>query len=119
MTYNGGSPTPACFDIPGRGGSVVNRLLSYEDDYPGNIRNVGAGARAALPQGVYPFANDPAGNYLCFDYRTCMEGEPVIVFCDHEALDEDNPDASLSYVCQSFSVLMNSLYDCEEVDGSA
>ncbi|MBP1905449.1 hypothetical protein J2Z32_002079 [Paenibacillus turicensis] len=36
-----------------------------------------------MPTGVIPFAFDPAGNLICFDYKN-NEGSPVVVFWEHE-----------------------------------
>ncbi|WP_258398814.1 SMI1/KNR4 family protein, partial [Bacillus velezensis] len=56
---------------------------------------------------IIPFATDAGGNLFCFDYRMSSQ-EPVIVFWDHEIAYEDKK-SSLSYVCDSFTELMNKL----------
>lgn len=56
-----------------------------------------------LPEQVVPFASDPCGNFLCFDYR---EGtaQPPVVFWSH-----DDPQAPPQPVAASFSELLDKL----------
>ncbi|WP_338390700.1 SMI1/KNR4 family protein [Bacillus atrophaeus] len=58
---------------------------------------------------IIPFATDAGGNLFCFDYRMSSQ-EPVIVFWDHEIAYEDK-ESSISYVCDSFTELINKLYE--------
>ena len=44
----------------------------------------------ALPAHLIPLMNDGAGNLYCLDSRTA--GEPLIVFWDHEAGEEQEPE---------------------------
>ncbi|CJH30980.1 SMI1 / KNR4 family [Streptococcus pneumoniae] len=46
---------------------------------------------------VYPFARDPFGNLLCFDYRNNPQS-PTVVFWDHE---EEEMEESIYPVCSS------------------
>ena len=61
---------------------------------------------------VYPFARDPFGNLLCFDYRNSTES-PTVVFWDHE---EENIKEAIYPVCSTFTELLASLRDFEEED---
>ena len=36
-----------------------------------------------LPKKVIPFAFDPSGNLICFDYKD-YEDNPIVVFWEHE-----------------------------------
>lgn len=114
MENHGGRPTPACFKAPVWGESVFCDLLSFNDNSPDSIVERYEGMKDALPPGVYPFADDPFGNHLCFDYRGRPEGEPVVVFWDHEGMEPGRPEAALHYVCGSFTELLDSLYECPE-----
>ncbi|MCY8946181.1 SMI1/KNR4 family protein [Bacillus atrophaeus] len=85
----------------------INNLLSIGDpsrpiDLLSTIDNV----KDRLVDKIIPFATDAGGNLFCFDYR--MSSQPVIVFWDHEIAYEDK-ESSISYVCYSFTDLMDKL----------
>lgn len=72
---NGGFPEPNIFDCDdGRIEAVFNNLISYTNKDL-NIKMF----TEFLSQKIFPFAKDPFGNLLCFDYRY-NEKLPVIVF---------------------------------------
>lgn len=119
MQHHGGHPTPECFHVPGWGYSVFNNLLSYDENASGNIAKTYESMKKGFPPGVYPFADDPAGNYLCFDYRRQADAEPVIVLWDHEAFNPEHPEMALYFVCRSFTDLLNQLFECEDLYGSS
>ncbi|MDL5142231.1 T7SS effector LXG polymorphic toxin [Bacillus atrophaeus] len=77
---------------------VTDQWIDLEDYQDGRI----------LP-GIVPFACDPFGNEICFDYRLNKEN-PSVVFWDHEIAYED-PDKALSHICDSFTELVNKLYE--------
>jgi hypothetical protein len=86
MRHNGAYVIPGAIDVPGRGISVLNHLLSLS-------RNKGRGnyvldtfeaIRDRLPTLVIPFGADPFGNYFCFNFADTRSGEPAVVFWDHE-----------------------------------
>lgn len=88
----------------------INNLLSIGDptrpiDLLSTIDNV----KDLLVDKIIPFATDAGGNLFCFDYRMSAQ-EPVIVFWDHEIAYEDK-ESSISYVCDSFTELINKLYE--------
>jgi len=59
------------------------------------------------PEHVIPFAEDPAGNFICFDYRGISDGEePSIVFFDHEV-----EGGAIQKICDSFSDLLDMLHE--------
>ncbi|MDP4525184.1 SMI1/KNR4 family protein [Bacillus halotolerans] len=87
----------------------INNLLSIGDptrpiDFLSTIDNV----KVRLVDKIIPFATDAGGNLFCFNYRMSSQ-EPVIVFGDHEIAYEDK-ESSISYVCDSFTELINKLY---------
>jgi cell wall assembly regulator SMI1 len=107
--YDGGYPTPKVFDIPGQSANVFNDLLTFhiEDEYSivQNYEEISDG----FVDKVYPFANDPFGNFLCFDYRN-SPASPTIVFWDHE----EELGSSIYYVAASFEEFLSSLREYEE-----
>lgn len=58
-------------------------------------------------QKLIPFAKDPFGNLLCFDYRY-NEKSPKIVFYDCE-------ETTITTVCDSFTELLERLYALENI----
>lgn len=103
---HGGHPTPPCFDMPNRTQAVFNRLLPFSGKTD-RLDLVWIQIRDRLPERVYPFASDPFGNYLCFDYRDSV---PSVVFWDHERAMAD-PSEAITTVCRSFSDLLQRLYN--------
>lgn len=59
-------------------------------------------------QKLVPFARDPFGNLLCFDYRY-NENNPKVVFFENES---EKP--TIIPVCNSFTDLINRLYAIED-----
>lgn len=106
---NGGYPSKEAFDFDARTEAVFNRLLSFHDDKKNYIVSVFNGIKDRLVDGVYPFADDPFGNHLCFDYRGNNK-KPVIVFWDHEAAFM-NIEEAVFKVCDTFTELLEKLYD--------
>ncbi|MDA1649034.1 MULTISPECIES: SMI1/KNR4 family protein [unclassified Bacillus cereus group] len=108
--YDGGYPNPKVFDVPGQDENVFSDLLTLhiEDKYSivQNYKSV----KDRLVAKVYPFARDPFGNLLCFDYRNSTES-PTVVFWDHE---EENIEEAIYPVCSTFTELLASLRDFEE-----
>ncbi|WP_052002357.1 SMI1/KNR4 family protein [Halalkalibacter wakoensis] len=100
--YNGARPKPNVIHSKGKSnGKVVKTFLNI---YPikGGIRDVMSWLKANIPQNVIPFANDPFGNYICFDYRSGKTTEPTIVFWDHES-------RNTVYISGSFSHFLDEL----------
>lgn len=103
---HGGSPRPKVYDFSGRKEAVFGSLLSFDEHEPTFILDVYDAIGKRLPDKVIPFADDPFGNYLCFDFRD-KESNPTVVFWDHE---QPNRKTSLSKVCNNFTELLNKLY---------
>ncbi|MFC4620417.1 SMI1/KNR4 family protein [Camelliibacillus cellulosilyticus] len=106
---SGGYPSLEAFDFEGREEAVFNRLLSFHAESKDYIVKVYNDIRDRLVEGVYPFADDPFGNHICFDYRESKDN-PKVVFWDHEVAYED-PEKAITPVCDSFTELLNKLYD--------
>ncbi|KFN04741.1 SMI1/KNR4 family protein [Bacillus clarus] len=107
--YDGGYPHPKVFDVLGQDENVFSDLLTLhiEDKY--SIVQNYEGVKDRLSDKVYPFARDPFGNLLCFDYRNELQS-PTVVFWDHE---EEDMEKAIYPVCSSFTELLNSLRDFE------
>ncbi|MCY8289656.1 MULTISPECIES: SMI1/KNR4 family protein [unclassified Bacillus (in: firmicutes)] len=88
----------------------INNLLSIGDPtWPIDLLSTIDNVKDRLVDKIIPFATDAGGNLFCFDYRMSSQ-EPVIVFWDHEIAYEDK-ESSISYVCDSFTELINKLYE--------
>jgi hypothetical protein len=102
---DGGYPALDTFIVNGNE-ETFNNLLSIS-----NVIEVYENIKDRLIDYIYPFAEDPFGNFLCFDYR---ESNLVkIVFWEHEIAFIDKNKA-IYYVCNTFSELLISLYEFEE-----
>ena len=62
-----------------------------------------------LPRDIVPFARDPFGDMICFDYR--ISKIPSIVFW---RVDKGKSEESIDFICDTFSDLLSSLYRVEE-----
>lgn len=104
---NGGYPEPNLYDFnEDEGGAVFDCLLSYTNK-DANIEVIFD--IMDLPKGIIPFARDPFGGLICFDYRDGIES-PVVVFFDPE-LDEDS---KIKPICSTFTELLEGLYSDED-----
>ncbi|HYO57010.1 SMI1/KNR4 family protein [Archangium sp.] len=105
--HQGMVPIPSTFRV-GRGSDSVGPFLTLSPDPRwGNTYSalsIHEEFKSFLPEGVYPFATTPGGEYLCFDYRDAT-GDPRIVFMTVEA--------TLLPVAEDFTHLLRSLYDSE------
>ena len=80
--YNGGRPLNNVFDTEKTAEHVFSNLLTFNTSENNSILAVYRDNVERLPQGVIPFATDPGGNYICFDYR--KSSNPEVVFWNHE-----------------------------------
>nr|WP_250620727.1 SMI1/KNR4 family protein [Bacillus inaquosorum] len=74
-------------------GAVFNRLHGLTKESSSFILEV----LEDYQDGRIPFACDPFGNEICFNYRQNKENL-YVVFWDHEIAYED-PDEALSHIC--------------------
>lgn len=79
-------------------------MININDAY---ILDVYNDIKDRLLKKVYPFAEDPFGNMICFDYR--IDNEPQIVFWDSE-ISFDNAEGAIMPIAKSFSEFMDILY---------
>lgn len=123
---NGANLEPNCFEM-GNNQKVFGALLSYDEHSIDNILSVYSRINKFLPRKVIPFACEPSGDYICFDYND-SKTEPKIVFWYHEkSVSEDDLDSfderilknntldnlqrdAIYYICNSFTELLNKLY---------
>jgi len=84
MKNNGAHVSPEVFEVEGKR-KVFGTLLTYDmdDDDDENIIEVFNDYNGTLPSALVPFAFDPAGNLICFDYKNHKE-DPIVVFWEHE-----------------------------------
>ncbi|MGE7186632.1 SMI1/KNR4 family protein [Peribacillus sp. NPDC006672] len=105
MKYNGGFPEPNIFNFSEGQQGVFNDLISFTDNDI-NIEMFYERFSGPTLKGIVPFARDPFGNYLCFDYRN-NHSSPKIVFLNHE-------EETLLLVCDTFNDLLKQLYSLED-----
>ena len=100
---NRGYPSLKSFKTP-KGGRVFNYLLSLNEDEDDNIfKSYQYISEETERVDILPFARDPFGNYICFDFS---KDPATIVFWDHEV-------RTIEDVCKSFTDLVNMLHDEE------
>ena len=104
----GRKPQPDYFDTTD-GGSVISCLLVFEKDHFEYILErmwlMEGGLSPDIVPFIVPFAEDPAGNLICFDYRAGPEN-PTVVFWDHEA----NAKRRIQAIASSFTDLLDKLH---------
>lgn len=107
---DGGYPKPDRFILNGNE-EVFNNLLSFDEEDSGNIIESYNDVNDRLPKKIIPFAEDPFGNLICFDYSN--NGQPNIVFWEHEKV-FTNKKLAISYVCDTFTSLLLMLHEAKE-----
>lgn len=109
ISNNGGYPKPDRFTIK-ENEEVFNNLINLNLQTEYNIIETYNNVKDRLVEKVIPFADDPFGNLICFDYR--KGNVPTIVFWEHEKAYKDKENA-IKYVCDSFTDLLNMLHEGE------
>lgn len=102
--HQGMTPEPAVFNV-GRGTSVFNVLLTVVEDAKRRVYSVMSAyevVKPYVPEGLYPFASTPGGEYLCFDYRASPD-QPKVVLVTVEMF--------IYPVANSFTEFMANLHD--------
>lgn len=106
-THQGMVPIPSTFQVR-RGSDSMGPLLTLGPDARWGSTycalSIHEQLKSLVPEGVYPFATTPGGEYLCFDYRGAT-GEPRIVLMTVEA--------DLLPVAATFTLFLQSLYNSE------
>jgi len=122
----GGSPTLYLFEVNGVE-RVFGALLKINNPDSGtDILNVFKNYKDTLPKGLVPFAFDPAGDLICFDYKDHGDN-PIIVFWEHENAGEketymqeeglreeqaeERARENVYYVAETFTEFLEKLYD--------
>ena len=82
LENNGASAEPEAFDV-NEVERVFGSLLSYDEKRIENILKIYENYKGTIPNQVIPFAIDPSGNLICFDYKN-HEENPIVVFWEHE-----------------------------------
>ena len=98
---HGGNPIPKIYDFGGHQEAVFSSLLSLNPKENNYILDVYDNVKDRLLSGIYPFADDPFENLICFDYRN-SDGQSTVVIWDHEICYEDLEKAIIP-VCKTFS----------------
>lgn len=111
LKSHGEYPNLDTYDFEGRNEAAFDRLLSLDPEEEDYIKTVIDDIQDRLVPKIIPFAADPFGNYICFDYR--KNNNPTVVFWDHEKAYE-NPDSGLLPICNTFSELEDKLYELED-----
>ena len=102
LESNAGTPSRDVFETERRDERVFGGLLSVIESDDVNVYESYDDLSDRLDRDdVFPFAEDPGGNYICFDYS---QSPPTVVFWDHETNE-------LEPVSRTFSDLLNKLYE--------
>ncbi|PGZ98486.1 1,3-beta-glucan synthase regulator [Bacillus pseudomycoides] len=125
MKNNGAHVSPEVFEVEGKR-RVFGTLLTYDMDDDENIIEVFNDYKDTLPAELVPFAFDPAGNLICFDYKN-NKNNPVVVFWEHENVGEkemlmreeglteeqveERARENVFYVASTFTEFLNKLHD--------
>jgi hypothetical protein len=81
MENNAGYPSLKGFETAAGTARVFNNLLTFDEGKSVNIFNTYEGVLAATGNdALLPFAEDPFGNYICFDFSE----SGAVVFLEHE-----------------------------------
>lgn len=107
---DGGYPKPNRYNLNSNE-EVFNNLLSFDEEDSSNMIDTYNDVKDRLIAKIIPFAEDPFGNLICFDYRN--NEQPIIVFWDHEKAFNDK-ESALSYLCNSFTELLLMLHESQE-----
>lgn len=94
---NGGRPSKDIFDTEESIEHVFKALLSLNREDKENIYNIYSSEFKEIE--LFPFATDPAGNYICIDLK-----DNKIVFYNHE-------NSRKEYICNNFHDLEDLLYE--------
>ncbi len=102
--HQGMIPEPCVFDVC-EGTDVFNTLLTVCEDEQWqaySARRTFEALKPHVPTGIYPFADTPGGQYICFDYRTAPV-QPKIVLVTVET--------DIYPIADGFSEFLDKLHD--------
>lgn len=125
MNYNGAHVSPELFQVEGKE-KVFGTLLTYDSEDDEYILEVFNDYKDTLPKRIIPFAFDPSGNLICFDYKNHGDN-PIVVFWEHENASEkemlmeeeglteeqaeERARENVFYVAATFTEFLDKLYD--------
>lgn len=98
VNFNGARPTKDAFDTESVKEREIKRLLSFNKSDTENVYDV-FNVFKEENISLYPFAMDPAGNYICEDINSRN-----IIFYNHE-------NQKREYINKDFKHFLNSLYE--------
>ena len=99
--FNGGRPNLSCILTEDKKERVFKAFLSFNETDKENIFAAQEWLKSQIPSYLIAFANDPAGNYFCFDYSS--PDNIKIVYWEHE-------NQNIVKVCDHFSNLLDNFY---------
>ncbi len=108
--FDGAYPLPNAFFI-GDDEETFNNLLTLHKHEKNFLINMYENIKDRIIVHIVPFARDPFGNLICFDYRN---GDvPSIVLWNHEVA-FSNKEKAITFICNSFSDLLGMLHEAED-----
>lgn len=115
--HNKSYPEKHVYDTEKSKERVFGGLLDFDLSSNNNIQDHFQAIRKRIPEGVFPIAIDPGGNYICLDYRIDKEAEPRIVLWDHEGFILNGKETyNIEYVASSFDNFLSGLYQDKTKD---
>lgn len=103
LQHHGARPRLTRFNTDQRMGAAIKSFLPITKDYSINVFAVASWLSGRIGGNMFPFAGDSAGNYLCLYYQY-RQGEPVVVFWNHEK------EYAYEFVADSFGEFLSLLY---------
>ncbi|MBN1206992.1 MAG: SMI1/KNR4 family protein [Myxococcaceae bacterium] len=102
--HQGMTPEPCVFDV-GKGASVFNVLLTIkpqEGREVYSVRRIHEVLKPLVPEGIFPFAETPGGESICFDYRTRPKDPPIVLV---------TVETFIYPIADTFKAFMDKLHD--------
>ncbi|MCY8232267.1 SMI1/KNR4 family protein [Priestia filamentosa] len=128
-TNHGARPKRDIFEVEGMERVFGALLMIQTPEKAIDILRVYENYKLTLPKNVIPFADDPSGNLICFDYKNHSEN-PIVVFWEHEdawekemlmkeeGLSEEEAEEvareNIFYVADTFTEFLQKLHEDEE-----
>lgn len=112
LDFNGGRPSPDCFELALRAGpytgSVVDYFLSVDVADEMNIDNVLGWLRGRKPRALLPIASDPGANYVMLGIEGDVRGK--VYFWNHEWEPQNEQEwSNIDLIADSFDAFMSGL----------
>lgn len=117
LSHNKGRPNLNVFNTTESKGRVFGGLLNFDLNEKVNVLSDYQILKERLPERIFPFAEDPGGNFICFDYRN-NESIPQIILWNHEGIVINERNIfKCELVSNSFSKFISQLYKTEAQSG--